>query len=259
MKFCPTCETRYDEEILRFCTKDGAPLVDENQPDFMKTPDEPFAVEAADYGEETIIRFEKPAEPKPAPDPEIDRSEAPRIVIPMSEEQKEQKVRARTIPPYQPLPQKSNTAKVVLLTIIGTLGLLAFGVVLFYFLQSGDEASNSNVNTNPPNVNLSTNLNIGNSNYNYNVSTTFNTNLNTNLNLNLNTNINANIKTPTPTPKPSPSPSPTPSVTPANTISSPTPTANTAPPPTPKPTVAATPNASPKTSPSAKPEGSPGN
>ena len=27
MKYCPTCNTRYDEEILRFCMKDGTPLV----------------------------------------------------------------------------------------------------------------------------------------------------------------------------------------------------------------------------------------
>jgi len=49
MKFCPVCRTRYDEEILRFCTKDGAPLVEEMPPNFT-------SANSDDLGEETIIR-----------------------------------------------------------------------------------------------------------------------------------------------------------------------------------------------------------
>ena len=56
MKFCPVCQTRYDEEILRFCIKDGAPLVDEN-PSFTEMPSEG---EAEDIGEETVIRRNPP-------------------------------------------------------------------------------------------------------------------------------------------------------------------------------------------------------
>ena len=38
MKYCPTCETRYDEDILRFCMKDGTPLLDEAEPNFIEMP-----------------------------------------------------------------------------------------------------------------------------------------------------------------------------------------------------------------------------
>ena len=131
MKFCPTCETRYDEEILRFCTKDGTPLIDEDQPNFVASADNAEAAEEMDFGEETVIRLEKPSVPKPPPDPEIHRSDQPRIVIPMNEERAEQRVRARQIPPYQPIQPNSSTAKVVELTILGTIGVLAFGYTLF--------------------------------------------------------------------------------------------------------------------------------
>ena len=72
MKFCPTCETRYDEEILRFCTKDGTPLVDENQPNFIQMPSESLEMPEEEPGEETIVRYKPPkdilpAEPQPKP------------------------------------------------------------------------------------------------------------------------------------------------------------------------------------------------
>ncbi len=238
MKFCPICETRYDEEILRFCTKDGTPLIDEDQPNFVDS-EKVGTTEEVDFGEETIIRMERPEVPKAPPEPEIDRSEAPRIVISTTEDKQEQRVRARTIPPYQSQPSRPNTAKVVVLTIVGTVAVLAFGLLLFYFLQNEDDSSNTNmnVNTNPPNMNvdLNTNLNVGNFNYNVNSNITFNGNFG----LNLNTNVNAN-RSPSPTPKLSPSPSPSVSPTvnsnlevPANTTLGtprPTPTAVSAPP-----------------------------
>jgi hypothetical protein len=34
MKFCPKCQTKYDDEILRFCKTDGTPLVSEVPPSF---------------------------------------------------------------------------------------------------------------------------------------------------------------------------------------------------------------------------------
>jgi hypothetical protein len=67
MKFCPVCQTRYDEEILRFCTKDGAQLVDEN-PTFAAIPSEESA---EDIGEETLIRRNRPEDlPSVQPAPE---------------------------------------------------------------------------------------------------------------------------------------------------------------------------------------------
>ena len=245
MKFCPTCETRYDEEILRFCTKDGAPLIDENQPNFTEMPSNSQLIPDDDPGEDTMVRYKPPMDLlAPEPQPDIDRSEAPRIVIPMNDEKKEQQnVRARNIPPYQPLPPKPNTGKIVALTILGTMTLLAFVLGLVWLLRSEDSSNNKNVrnvNTNPPDLNLNTNLNVGTSN----ISITSNSNFNVSTNFNLNT----NIKTPSPTPKPSPSPSPSPNANAniGNTNIMGTPT------PTPKPSVTATP-----TAPSATPKVSP--
>ncbi len=254
MKFCPTCETRYDEEILRFCPKDGTPLVDEDQPNFVASTGAVADAEEVDFGEETIIRRDRPTVPKPPPDPEIHRSDAPRIVIPMTEERYEQRVRARNVPPYQPLVPKPNTPKVVILTILGTLGVLAFGFGLFYLLRSDELPTNTNVNvnTNPPNMNMNVNLNtnVALGNYNFNINT--NTAINSNLGLNLNMNFNAN-RSPSPTPKLSPSPSP--SISPSPTVTaSPIPTTSV--PATPRPTSTATPT-TPRPAPSAKPSGTP--
>ena len=252
MKFCPTCETRYDEEILRFCTKDGTPLVDEDQPNFTELPSESSEAPAEDFGEETIISY-KPSKDllEPESPPEIERSEAPRIVISTSEQKKEQNIRARQIPPYQPVSPKQSVGKVVMLTILGTLAVLTMVLGLFVFFRSDRDPNANlslNINTNPPpDMNLNNNLNLGGLNYNAPLPTNLNTNLTTNFNVNYTTNINANLKTPTPTPKPSPSAS-------AN-INANTGNLNTngAPPPTPRPSVSATPSpsATPKTSPTA--------
>jgi hypothetical protein len=216
-------------------------LIDEDQPNFVASAESAEAAEEMDFGEETVIRLEKPSVPKPPPDPEIHRSDQPRIVIPMNEERAEQRVRARQIPPYQPIPPKNSTAKVVVLTILGTIGVLAFGFTLFYLLQTNDEGANTNlnVNTNPPNANMNVNLNtnLGLGNFNYNINT--NTALNTNIALNLNTNAN---RTPSPTPKPSPTP--TSSNVNVNLSESNMST------PTPRPTASPTPAAPPRPSPS---------
>ncbi len=255
MKFCPTCETRYDEEILRFCTKDGTPLVDENQPNFVEMPSESLETPEDDPSEETMVRYKPPKDIiEPAPPPEIDRSEAPRIVISTTEQKKEQNVRSRNIPPYQGVPPKSNTGKVVALTIFGTLTLLAFGLGLFWLLRDEAAPSNKNqlnVNTNPPDTNISNSINLG----GINVPSTTNSRVNSNFNFNLATNTNANPKTPTPTPKPSPSPSANANINAnlgnINIIGTPT--------PKPAATITPTPNATPKVSPTPDRTGRPPN
>ncbi len=216
MKYCPICDEKYDEEIIKFCTKDGTPLVDDAEPNFTALPSENLE---DDFGEETIIRR------KPEP--------TERIVIPTSSPAADQQVRPRTQAVYAPPPPQSNTAKTVVLTIIGTLFILGCGAGLFWFLQK-EKPSNTNLNANLlANQNVNLNANAGfNGNFN------FNTNSNFNANYSVNTNLNANVKTPTPTPKPSPSvtPSPTPSGTPgASPTPAKTPAANKpAPSPTPR-------------------------
>ncbi len=213
MRYCPSCNERFDEDIIKFCTRDGTPLVEEVQPEFTALPSESSEnIETGrdDIGEETVIRR---------------RTEShERIVIPTAEQQ----VRPRTATAYYPPPPPPNTIKTVILTIIGTLAVLGFGAGLFWLFQ-GQPATNLNVNTNPPNQNTNLNTNLG-------FDSNFNFNMNTNIppNLNLNTNFNANIRTPTPTPRPSPSASPSPIVTPTPAT------------PTPRPTTTGTPRMGPR-------------
>jgi len=223
MKYCPICDERYDEEIIKFCTKDGTPLVDDQQPSFTALPSENLEEPGDDFGEETVIR-RKPVSVPPA--------QSERIVIPTSSTP-EQPARPRAQAYYPPPPQP-NTAKTVVLTILGTLFVLACGAGLFWFLQKERPANvNTNLNANAnQNVNLNTNLAFD-SNFNFNASGNYQSNYNT----------NSNLKTPSPSPTPKPSPSVTPSPSP---IASPTPS------PTPRPTVnirPASPSPTPRTGP----------
>ena len=221
MKYCPTCGTRYDEEILRFCMKDGTPLLDEVEPNFVEMPSESFeeAVDEDDPSELTVIRRNVPVPPPPPEDFESKATPSQRIVVPTYNDPQQ----PRTGPgQYQAPPRKSNTALVVFLTIIGTVAVLAVAGAGIWFL-SRDNANNTNLNANVnqnENTNLNTNIGID-TNFNFNVDSNFNTN----------TNANANVKTPTPTPKPSPSVTPTANPSPTgspdendNTLPSPSPT-----------------------------------
>lgn len=224
MKYCPTCETRYDEEILRFCMKDGTPLLEEEEPKFVAMPSESLGDADDDPGDVTVVRRNVPV----PPDPESDR---PRIVVPTYEEARRQETRARVAPPYQN-PGKQNTAKVVVLTILGTLAVIGVIGAGIWFLQ-GDNAANSNANVNTnANVNINANTNLGiDANFNFNL----NANFNANTNLNTNTNANTNVKTPTPTPTRTPTPTPSPTPDDDNDNTAPTPTRT--PIPTPQPTI----------------------
>ena len=251
MKYCPACQTRYDEEILRFCTKDGAPLIDEDKPVFTEMPSE--SVED-DFGEETVIRRNNP--PKPAPDFAEKQNAQERIVIPTNEVKAEPQVRAKPAVVYQQPPKEPNTTKLVVTTILGTLIILASVVGIFWVLSNQNAAdSNQNINVNTNFNSLDTNTTT-NTNFNIDSSLTdFNLNANSNLDANFKSNFNINLKTPTPTRTPTPTPTATPNVN-VNTINvnttAPTPTVNvnikptaTIPPPpipaTPKPSPTATP------------------
>ena len=225
MKYCPTCETRYDEEILRFCMKDGTPLLDEEEPKFVTMPSEGLQDQGVvddDPGDVTVVRRNIPV----PPEPEQDR---PRIVVPTYEEARRQETRARVATPYKPA-TKQNTAKVVILTILGTLAVLGLAGAGIWMFQDRNGAANSNVNANA-NVNVNANTNIGiDANFNFNLNANFNSNTN------VNTNLNTNSRTPTPTPTrtPTPTPSPTPDDD-DNDNTAPTPSRT--PIPTPQPTI----------------------
>jgi hypothetical protein len=227
MRYCPSCNERFDEDIIKFCTRDGTPLVDESQPEFTALPSESSArieTERDDIGEETVIRRRT--------DP------GERIVIPTAEQQ----VRPRAATTYYQPPPPPNTIKTVILTIIGTLAVLGFGAGLFWLFQ-GQPPVNLNVNTSPPNQNTNLNTNLG-------FDSNFNFNMNTSIPTNLNLNTNANVRTPTPTPTPRPSPSATPSP-----VSTSTPSST----PTPRPTATGTPRMGPRPNTNATRPGTNGN
>ncbi len=244
MKTCPVCDARYDEEIIRFCTKDGTPLIDEKQPSFTAMPSEAAEDDEGEIGQETIVR-RKPLVPPDQPLAFDEQGRSERIVIPTQHAEPPPpngpNVRARSAQGYNVPPPPPNTAKTVVLTVLGTLAVLGVGVAIVWFLRK-DTPSNINVNLNA-NQNLNLNSNVGfDSNFNFNLNSNFNANSNANFNANLgvniNTNTNANTTRPSPTPSPrlSPSPSPDdPSPTPANTAT-PRPTVSPRPSVTPRPT-----------------------
>ncbi len=253
MKFCPICKTRYDEEILRFCIKDGSPLVDEDQPNFTALPSE------SDFGEETIIRRKNPTPvPTSPPEPDTGYVPAPRIVIPTSEVPPREPVRTKTSASIRRPPPKSNTTKTVLLTVLGTIVLLVGAGGIFWFLsnQNSGKANrnanyNYNTNFNSIDINLNTNLNVDNSLAN------FNYNLNANANPNSKANaVNANLKTPTPTRTPTPTQTSTPNTNVntnviANGATNINSNSNARPPVNTTPTAVPTPSTAPRPSPSA--------
>lgn len=244
MKYCPVCSERYDEDVIRFCTKDGAPLIDEVQPTFTAIPSETVE-DDDDLGQETIVR-RKPLVPGDQPLVFDTQGQSERIVIPTSEPQTSQ-VRTRAAQGFVVPPPPPNTARTVFLTIIGTLFVLGIGVGIFWLLKKDTPVSNSNVNINAnQNTNLNTNLGFD-SNFNFNANFNSNSNTNFNLNSNLNTSTNANSNTntrPSPTPKPSPSPSPVKSPTPEPS-DTPSPS-NTRPPVNTQPTPVGTPRIGPR-------------
>jgi hypothetical protein len=197
MKYCPVCHERYDEEIIQFCTKDGTPLLEEEQPSFTRLPSEDLN-KPDDIGEETVIRR------RPGDSQNTQAEEPERIVIPTSFPP-EQPIRPRP-QVYYPPPQEPNTVKTVVLTILGTLVVLGFGAGLFWLLQKEQPANIfanvNNANLSNQNANVNTNLAFD-SNFNFNTNANFNTG-----NFNFNMNLNANFRTPSPTPSPKPSPSP---------------------------------------------------
>ncbi len=236
MKYCPTCETRYDEEILRFCMKDGTPLLDVEEPSFIQMPSESIEEpEDDEAGEVTVVRRNVPVLPPAMPSIDDDFSDVgrppsgQRIVVPTFEEQ--QQARARVIAPHQ-APPRTSTLLVVALTIFGTLFVLGIGALGFWFLQNDRSAINN------------ANANLSNANQNTNVNTNLGIDSNFNFSSNSNMNSNANVKMPTPTPKPSPSVTPSPLPTPDDD-DFPSPTPNTTPSQTPRAALTPTPLSNP--------------
>ena len=240
MKYCPSCDLKFDDDVMRFCTKDGTPLIDEREPNFVEMPSEQVEETAAaapivgsdEPDEVTIVRRNVPVpagiEVPPPPSEDDDFSDvverpADRIVVPMTPEPAVDPLRNRNAAVYYQQP-KQHTGLIVVLTILLTVTVLGAGAGLFWLLQKtrgGSAANNANLNANQ-NVNTNTGFDT-NFNFNTNPSIT----MPTPVNLDLNT----NTKTPTPTPSASPTPTPTPKPS-----ATPTPNEEVIEPATPRPT-----------------------
>ncbi|HUF02938.1 MAG TPA: energy transducer TonB [Aridibacter sp.] len=239
MRYCPTCETKFEEDKLRFCTKDGTELVEGSKPSFTDNLPSDSVPEEDDPGEETIIRRKRPAAPPDSELPENFDEEAEdqassRIVIDTAEKEKE---RIRTHPAgaavVPPPPQRTGpgTGVIIFFSVLGTLIVVIgiFALFLLLTMRAGDANVNENINAN----------------FNENLDENFNADelFNLNANLETNSNLNTNVNTATPTPSPSPSPTETPdddANTNVNSNGSPSQTPTTT--PSPRPTVTTTPS-----------------
>lgn len=200
MRHCPVCDARYEDETIKFCTKDGTTLIEGEKPNFVVMPSENAEPSASDLGEDTVIRRK---DNTGFTMPERER-EPERIVVPAGNPN-EPRLRPRQV--YYPPPEPQNTAKVIALTIVGTLVVLGFGAWMMWLFQSQPTAVN--VNTNPINLNSNLNTNTAfSSNFNFNMATP--ANYASNYNFNFNFNAPAKTPTNTPTPRNTPMTSPTP-------------------------------------------------
>jgi TonB family protein len=209
MKFCPKCQTKYDDAILRFCKIDGTPLISETPPSFTALPSQSSINMPDELGEDTVIARKKPDNTAPLQQPNEEPRQ--RIVVQTSSPEIKKTTPQKGFQTNPP--KKSNTGLTVFLTLFGTLAVLGGGFGVWWFL-SGNNGENTNKpnNTNQTanlaalNGNVVQNINTDNSNYNFNYNGGSG-NSNANFNANFNTNVgNTNLKTPTPTPKPTPKP-----------------------------------------------------
>lgn len=180
MKICPHCRNTYTDDSLQYCLQDGTPLNDYK----------PSEAPTAAWNNETTNEAETLVKPRQSAANYETQKSASRQDWQPSEE-----TVFATAPPE---PEKSNTLKVVLLTLLGMVVLLGIGGVAAFVIWKNSRREVANANTRPVNAKTPVANKSLNSNQNDNV----NTNLNTNVNANTNANTNINANVPTPTPKP---------------------------------------------------------
>ena len=137
MKYCPSCQTNYADDTLRFCLQDGTQLA-----------------EFPDQSSPTIFLTESETQVSP-------KRVEPLGQIPPSQNWEQSQVTRVSSP--EPEPKKSNTAIAVLLTALGMFvlfGLAGTGAWLYFKNGTPEVVQNKNVSS--PNSNgqiLNTNTN----------------------------------------------------------------------------------------------------
>lgn len=184
MKICPHCHNTYTDDSLQYCLQDGTPLNDYK-------PSE-AATAAWNSGSHTEAETLVKPRPTAAGNYETQKSVSTQNWQPNQE---------TGFASESAAPEKSNTLKVVLLTLLGMVVLLGIGGIAGFVIwrNSRNKDVAVNVNNNKP-VNVKTPAANKTVNANSDDNANQNANINANLNTNINTNINANA--PTPTPKP---------------------------------------------------------
>lgn len=163
MKICPQCRNTYTDDSLQYCLQDGTPLND------YTSSENP----TANWTEsETLVSPRQPV----------------RYDTQKSVSQDRQENESPIFSSEPPEPEKSNTLKTVLLTLLGMFVFLAIGGTVGYIIWKNSREKDVAVNTNTKPVNTKTPV--------------VNKNNNINQNTNENTNANENTNVATPTPKP---------------------------------------------------------
>ena len=180
MKICPHCQNTYTDDSLQYCLQDGTRLSEYK----------PSEAPTAAWSSETNNEAETLVKPRqPVANYETNKSVSPQNWQPSQE---------TVFTAEPPEPEKSNTLKIVLLTLLGMIVLLAFGGVAGFVVWRNSRNRETAVNVNAKPVNTKTPV----ANKTVNASSNDNANVNANVNANLNTNTNVNANVPTPTPKP---------------------------------------------------------
>lgn len=256
MKICPACSSMYNDDSMRFCTKDGTPLIV-----YEETKNTPPSVNPLD---ETLSDIPMPAHAQDDEPPTVVNRDESRFVVPLGSTPQQQTPppmpppiqagvgapppgQPPTIPPQRPQPKrKSNGGLYAILGVLAFLGVLglASGFGIYWYLSSNKEVAVANTNGGA-NSNNAANNNSANTDVNFPNLGNGNSVINANENANGNVNLNANAR-------PSPSVKPSPSVSPSvnrNTNRNTNQNENTddepPPPPTPEPRETPTPRPSP--------------
>lgn len=141
MKYCPKCQTNYEDETYEFCLEDGAVLVE-----YSEAQSSP-----------TVFLDEQQTQVKIKPTEQVQ-------FYPPTQAQDWQSSQVTQISPQnipspiqsQPPPPKSNMAGAVFLTIFGMVALFGAGFGAWYFLGGKQTEVPQNKNTSSPNATRST-------------------------------------------------------------------------------------------------------
>ncbi len=136
MKVCPTCQNRYTDDTLQFCLQDGAHLTSDESPGLMPT--------VAFNEEETVVKAKQ----------------VENLSADSQNSQQSQNRQTIGAAHYQSAAKKSNTALIVITTILATIFIFGAGGIgaWFYFSNKPEIAQNTNVKNSFPD-NSAKNLN----------------------------------------------------------------------------------------------------